>query len=324
VTALPNSPELLTALGRAQQISGELNQSLATYGKLVSMQPMSPQPLLRLAEVQVAKKDYGAARQSLHKALELQADLLEAQRALVALDVEAKKYPDAIALTRTMQRQRPKQAAGYLLEGDVQAAQRNWSAAVSAYRVGLQHVPSPELATKLHAALGQEGKAGDAEQFAATWIKTHPRDVAFMAYLGDTAIAKGDYAAAEGRYRAVLQLQPENPVILNNLAWVSQQLRREGALAYAESANKLAPNQPPFMDTLAMLLSARGEHAKAIEFQTKAVELQPANEALRLNLARIYVASGDKPRAKRELDTLIKLGDKHPSYAEATALLKAL
>jgi putative PEP-CTERM system TPR-repeat lipoprotein len=324
VAAMPNSLELLTALGRAQQMSGELSQALATYGKLVTMQPMSPQPLLRQAEVQVVNKDYAAAEKSLRKALELQPDLFEAQRGLVMLDVEAKKYQDAVALTRTMQRQRPKETVGYMLEGDVQAAQRNWDAAAAAYRTGLQKVPSPDLAIKLHAALGQAGKAGDAEKFAATWMKAHPRDVAFMAYLGDAATARRDYTAAEARYLAVLQIQPETPVILNNLAWVSQQLGREGALAYAESANKLSPNRPAFMDTWAMVLSARGDHAKAIELQTKAVELQPTNEALRLNLARIYVASGDKQRAKGELDSLIKLGDKHSSYAEATALLKSL
>jgi len=324
VAALPNSPELLTALGRAQQMSGDTNQALATYGKLLSMQPMSPQPHLRVAELQLAKKDYAAAEQSFRKALELQPDLFEAQRGLIVLHVEAKRYQDAIALTRTVQRQRAKESAGYLLEGDVQAAQRNWDAAAAAYRTGLQQVPSPDLATKLHAALGQAGKAGDAEQVAASWMKAHPKDAVFMAYLGDAAIARKDYPAAERWYLAVLQIRPENPVVLNNLAWVSQQLRKDGALAYAESANKLAPNQPAFMDTWAMLLSARGEHAKAIALQTKAIELQPTNEALRLNLARIYVASGDKQRARSELDTLIKLGDQRPSHPEAMALLKAL
>jgi putative PEP-CTERM system TPR-repeat lipoprotein len=324
VAALPNSPELLAALGRTQQISGELNQALATYGKLVNMQPMAPQPLLRLAEVQLAKKDQAAAEQSFSKALELQPDLLEAQRGQIALHVEGKKYQDAIALTRTMQRQRPKEPVGYMLEGDVQGAQRNWEAAVAAYRVGLQRAPSLELAIRLYAVLGQAGKPGEAEQFAASWMKAHPKDVAFMAYLGDVAIERKEYAAAEGRYLAALQIQPESPMVLNNLAWVSQQLRKDDALAYAETANKLAPNQPAFMDTWAMLLSARGDHAKAIELQTKALELQPTNEALRLNLARIYVASGDKLRARKELDSLIKLGDNRPTYPEAMALLKAL
>lgn len=324
VAAIPTSPELLTALGRTQQVSGELNQALATYGKLVAMQPLLPQPLLRQAEAQVAQKDYAAAEQSFRKALALQPSLFEAQRGLIVLSVESKKYQDAIALTRVMQHERPKETAGYLLEGDVQAAQRDWAAAAAAYRAGLQQIPSPDLAIKLHAVLGQAGKAADAEQFAASWTKAHPRDVAFMAYLGDAAIARLDYAAAEGRYLAALQIQPENAVVLNNLAWVSQQLSKDGAVAYAASANKLMPNQPAFMDTWAMLLSADGDHAKAIELQTKALELQPSNGVLRLNLARIYLASGDRRRARTELDALIKLGDKHPTYAEATALLKAL
>jgi len=324
VAAIPNSPELLTALGRAQQVSGELNQALATYGKLVAMQPLSTQPLIHLAEAQLANKDYAAAEQSLRKALELQPDFFEAQRGLVVLAVEAKKYQVAIPLTRTIQRQRPKAAAGYLLEGDVQSAQRNWDAAGAAYRAGLQQIPSPELAIKLHTVLGQAGKAGDAEQFAASWTKAHPRDVVFMAYLGDAAIARGDYTAAEAQYLSALQVQPESPVILNNLAWVSQQLRKEGALAYAESANRLAPNQPPFMDTLAMLLAAKGEHSRAVELQRRALEMQPSNASLRLNLAKIYLASGDKARAKTELDVLAKLGEKYPSQSEVTSLLKSL
>jgi Flp pilus assembly protein TadD len=138
------------------------------------------------------------------------------------------------------------------------------------------------------------------------------------------AIANKDYAAAERRYVAALQLQPDSAVILNNLAWVMHQARKEGALAHAERANKLAPNQPAIMDTLSMLLSAKGEHAKAIELQLKALELQPANASMRLNLAKIYLAAGDKPRARTELNALAKLGDGFPSQAEVAAMMTTL
>jgi predicted Zn-dependent protease len=73
-----------------------------------------------------------------------------------------------------------------------------------------------------------------------------------------------------------------------------------------------------------MLLSAKGEHAKAVELQVRALELKPTNEALRLNLARIYLAAGDKPRARIELDALVRSGDKNPSHSDAVALLKTL
>ncbi len=89
----------------------------------------------------------------------------------------------------------------------------------------------------------------------------------------------------------------------------------------AEKANKLAPNQPAFMDTWAMLLSAAGTHPKAIELQTKATEMQPANESMRLNLAKILIASGDKKRAKLELDKLSKLPSDHPLKPELLKLL---
>ena len=41
------------------------------------------------------------------------------------------------------------------------------------------------------------------------------------------------------------------------------------------------------------------------------------------DLAKIYIAAGDKDRAKTELDALVKLGDKNPTHAEVLQLLKA-
>ena len=147
-----------------QQVSGDVNQAIATYGKLIAMQPLSPQPHVRLAEAQVANKDNQAAEQSLRKALEIKPDFLDAQRGLILLDVEAKKYPDAIKIARTVQEQRPKAAVGYVLEGDIDAR---------AEGLGLpprrpigprcSAAPAPELAIKLHAVLLASGKAAEAD-----------------------------------------------------------------------------------------------------------------------------------------------------------------
>ena len=323
VAAIPTAPELLDALGRVQQASGDLNQAVATFGKVAAMQPLSPQPQVRLAAAHRANKNNPAAEQSLRKALEIKADHLDAQRALIILDLEAKKYGEAMTIAQTVQAQRPQSGAGLVFEGDIKAARKDWEGASAAYRLALQKVQAPELAVKMHASLLESGKAAEAERFAASWMKTQPKDGRFLSYLGVAAIVKKDYVAAEKSYLAVVQIQPDNAAALNNLAWVSHQLRKDGALAYAEKAHRLAPNEPAFMDTLAVLMSANGQHAPAIELQLKALRLEPANSAFRLNLAKIYIAAGDKARAKAELDTLAKVGDKDPSHAEVMQLLKA-
>ena len=323
VAAIPTAPELVDALGRVQQASGDLNQAVATFGKLAAMQPLSPQPQVRLAAAHLANKSAQAAEQSLRKALEIKADHLDAQRALIILDLEAKKYDEAMAIARTVQAQRPQAGAGFVFEGDIKTARSDWDGAVASYRLALQKVQAPELAIKLHAALLEPGKVAEAEQFAATWLKLQPKDGMFLSYLGVLAITRKDYVAAEKSYLVVLQIQPNNAAALNNLAWVSHQLRKDGALAYAEKAHKLAPNEPAFMDTLAVLMSDKGQHAKAIELQLKALQAQSLNTTFRLNLAKIYLAAGDKARAKTELDALVKLGDKNPTHAEVLQLLKA-
>ena len=78
------------------------------------------------------------------------------------------------------------------------------------------------------------------------------------------------------------------------------------------------------MDTLAMLLSDKNDYAKALEWQTKAVTLQPENTLFKLNMAKIHIKGGKKDLAKKELDELVKLGDKFPAQAEVTGLLKSL
>jgi Flp pilus assembly protein TadD len=145
-----------------------------------------------------------------------------------------------------------------------------------------------------------------------------------LVHLADVAISDKDYPLAEKRLLAALQLQADNAIVLNNLAWVGVQLKRDDALRHAERANSIAPNQPQFMDTWASALSASGDHAKAIELQRKALALRPDNAGLRLNLAKIYVAAGDKSKAKSELAGLAKLGDTFPAQAEVSAMLKTL
>jgi putative PEP-CTERM system TPR-repeat lipoprotein len=321
VSVLPESAEILTALGRSQMASGEINQAIASYTKLSSLQPSSPLPYMYLADAYNVTQNKEAFAQSLQKAIAIKSDFRPAQRAFILLDMYDKNYPRALTTARTIQKQGPKEALGYALEADIYVVQKKWGDALSVLRGGLKLLNSPELAMKLHAVLLDSGQTSEADKFSATWQKDNPKDALFLFYLGDSALSRNDFVSAENIYLVLLKFQPANAVVYNNLAWASFKLGKAGAIAYAEKANTLLPNQPAFLDTLAALLSSKGDYAKALELQNKALALQPKNALYKLNLAKIYIKSGKKDLARKELEDLRKLGDKFSDQSEVSLLL---
>lgn len=325
VAAMPEKPEILEAAGRAQQAAGDNNQALSTFGKLATVRPESPVPYLRIAEVEVAAKNKEAALQSLRKALKLKPDSLEAQRGIMMLELDANRPTEALSIARDIQRQRPKEPVGYLFEGDAHASLKSWPEAVAAYRNGLKATPgSSDLAIKLHAAQRMVNGPAAADKFAETWLKEQPKDAAFRLYLAEEAGVRKDYATAAKYYRSVLELQPNAPAVLNNLAWVGGQTKDPKAIEYAEQANKLAPEQPAVMDTLAVLLVQKGDTERAMGLFKKALEKAPEAQQIRLNYARALLTSGQKSEAKKELEQIAKLGDRFPQHAEVKQLLEGL
>ncbi|MET0517522.1 MAG: XrtA/PEP-CTERM system TPR-repeat protein PrsT [Burkholderiaceae bacterium] len=324
LSAVPDNLELLDLLGQAQFLGGDVNQATTTYNKMASLSSNSPLPATRLAEMSVAQKDPAAATQYFKKALALKPDHLPALRGLMTLEVAAGRPASALAIARTVQAQSGTQASGFVLEGDLQSGQKEWAEAARAYRSGLERQALPEIAIKLHRVLLAGGRADEALKLEQQWLKQHPKDAVFVYHLADTALAKSDFMLAQQYYETVLRLVPDQPLALNNLAWLLNRARKPDALTYALRANKLAPKEPAFMDTLAEIYASNEQLPKAIEIQQAAVAAGPDIAVHRLHLARYYLVADDKARAKAELTRLAALGDKFSEQAEVKAMLAKL
>jgi putative PEP-CTERM system TPR-repeat lipoprotein len=321
VAAFPGRPEFMDTLARVQQAAGNTNGAIATYRRLAQLLPDSPIPFIRIADLQVLAKDNKGARESLQKALAVTPDLYEAQRKLVALELDSDAVPAAIAVARNVQKRQPKESAGYILEGDIYARNKAWSDAVASYRNGLRLVGTSDLAVRLTAVLRAGGNYAEADQFAAAWLKQHPDDRVFTGYRAEAAVERKDYLGAAGLYKELLQKYPTDVVALNNLASVAHQLKDPKAVEYAEKANELAPDTPAILDTLSELLLEKGETKRAVELQQRAVGLAPDDTAIRLNYARALLKDGQKAAATKQLLLLEKLGDKYVDQ-EAVAKVK--
>jgi putative PEP-CTERM system TPR-repeat lipoprotein len=324
VGAMPNNMDIAESLGRAQIAAGDGQQAVSTFKKLTGLQAINPRLQIRLAEAMILARDNAGAEAALKRALEAQPGYLPAQRGLVMLATIDKRPQDAVNQARELQKLRPKEAVGFLLEAEAEVSRKNFDAAVPAFRAALQRGKSTDIAMKLHNALLVGGKRTEADRWASEWLKENARDAGFRFYLGDMSMARGENVAAEALYRSVLDIQPANALAMNNIAWLMVKQNKPGALALAEKAVSLLADRAPLLDTLATAQAAEGQVAKAIETQKRAVELEPENPSLRLALARHYLRAGDKAFARAELETLSRLGDKFAAQSEVSSLLKSL
>lgn len=322
--ALPNSADILEALGRTQMATSDFQRATSSFKRLASLQPRQALPLVRLSEAQVALKDFAAADGSLRQALEVEPNSLLALRGQGRLAVANDRLPQALQIARGIQARMPKDPFGYALEGEVGALAKDWPLAAAAYGAALQRSQLSEHAVKRHQSLRMTGKPADAQRMAADWLAAHPKDAQFHFYLGDVLSAARDWPAAEAEYRAVLALRPQHASSMNNIAWLMATQRKPGAVSMAERAVALLPDRAPYLDTLAFALEAEQQFGKAAEAQRRALELDPKDSALRWRLAQLLIKSGDKSAARKELETLAGLGARFGGQAEVATLLKTL
>jgi putative PEP-CTERM system TPR-repeat lipoprotein len=322
VSAARENADLLERLGAAQLRAGEVNQAIVTFTKLVSLRQGAPAAHLQLAMAYEAAGQNKAAQRQIAEAIKAAPDAVPPRQAAVMLAIRSKEWTRAADWARSLQKQYPEQAVGYALEGEVRAAQQQWPEAAAAFRDAVKRQQPGDAPARLHFALLQDGKTDEAAGFERSWLRTHPGDTVFMLRLADAAMSRGDHAGAEARYRTVLETKPEDPWALNNLALVLLKQGKPGALELAERAVAAAPARADVRDTLALAQASGNDIKKALATQLEAVALAPENGPIRLHLAKLYLRSGDRDRARSELSRLTRLGPAFSGHAEVEQLLK--
>lgn len=322
--ARPDDVEVLDVLGMAQFVNGEKDNALATYSKLATLAPKMSLAYFRLANVQAAMQNSTAAKESLSKALELKPGDIEVLAAMVSLEIAAGHYAEAQKAVQLAQKNNSSSPAGYALEGDVFAAQKQYAQAAKAYDKAFTIGKNSALAIKIFEMLRRAGNNKEAETRLVQWVREHPDDLGARNVLAEAYMSDGRYQVAAEHYLYALNKTPKNPILLNNLAWLFSQMKDSRAINYAEQANKLAPGNPAILDTLGWVLTEQGKVAPGLEHLKAAIAKAPANPEIRYHLAVAQFRAGDKVMARRELERALDGGVKFSQEREARALLDQL
>jgi tetratricopeptide (TPR) repeat protein len=196
-----------------------------------------------------------------------------------------------------------------------------------------------------------KGETAAAERLFTQVLTRGTENAAEAAYqLGQLAYGRIDYQTADRYYRQAVDLQPDNPLYLNQAGLIAHTMGHyseakpllQRALALREKA--LDPDHPDVaqsLNNLAALYWAQGPYAKAepllqrsLAIREKALGPDHPNVATSLNnLAELYRAQGAYAKAKPLLQRSLviqekALGPDHPNVAQSlenyAALLRKL
>ncbi len=119
----------------------------------------------------------------------------------------------------------------------------------------------------------------------------------------------GRWARAEPDLLKALELEPEQPSVLNYLgySWADQRLHLDKALPMIERAVELRPRDGYIVDSLGWVHFRLGNLEKALGYMEQAVELRPQDPTINDHLGDVYWRVGRRAEARYQWERALRL-----------------
>jgi tetratricopeptide (TPR) repeat protein len=349
----PDIVEAHRALAGVAIARGDLSGLSREADQIIAIQPAAPDGYLLHAVVDIDRKQFPAAddyiKQSLAKEpnnpaayVQLgnlhmaQSQLVEAQKAYQqaldqdpnstealggVLNVYAKQnQPDrAIAAAKAQLASYPKNVGFHIMLGMLLEQKKDLAGAEAEYRLAsdLDNKNSEGL-VKLGLLQAQRGATDQALQTYLNGSRNNPREIAFYLLAGGLYESRQDWDHAKEQYQKVLDIQPENPLASNNLAYVMLQQggNVDVAFAMAQTARRQLPDNPNSADTLGWAFYHKHVYTSAINLFKEALKKEPDNALFNLHLGLAYARNGQAAPGRQQLDRVMKINPKLPGIDE--------
>jgi tetratricopeptide (TPR) repeat protein len=310
----------------------EMNHNLADKAEAdlktaMSVAPNSPQAYVKLGMIRFAQKRLPEGVALLEQALQYDPNSYDALRLLAGYE-EFEKHPDkALARVNAQIEKSPKNSSFYDLLAQLQVEDKNLDQAAAAAQKAMQLNSGDGEAVMIFAQIQvMRGQVANAIGAWQQWLNTHPNDAGTLAILGALEESRGDVGNAEADYKKSLQIQPQQPIAANNLAYRMLQNGEnvDVALTLAQTARQAMPNSPNTADTLAWAYYYKGTYGFARDLLEDAVKTEPNDASMQYHLGMVYAKLKDKNNAAIHLKKAVSLAPDSPAAKDALAALQGL
>ncbi len=264
-------------------------------------------------------------------------DLLSAQKdqeplatsplaVLVQAYVAEQRFEEAKTTLGSVLDANPDNYAARLLMAQVVGAEGGQAELEQILRDAIAASPArPEAYIQLYRIYAVGGDSDRADAIIEQALANAPESNALKIYKADTLLSRGDREGALALYDDLIEVMPNNKIVVNNFISLSSLLRPdpESAQQALQHVDKIADEQNPFFqDTVGWAYYRAGNYLRAVEFLTRAADGAPQNAEILYHLGAAKLAAGEESAGMEILQRAIAEGGEDFEFAsEVQSLL---
>jgi putative PEP-CTERM system TPR-repeat lipoprotein len=315
VKLAPNDAAVANFAGVAAASAGDLDSAVAEILRAIKLAPNAASYPLNLARIYLMRRDYPAAMKIHDEQLARDPDnyILLTRAAITAFAAGQDAKGDGYV--ERMRKIAPDSSVTKAMLGDVALRKQQPREALRYYDRAFELAPSSTLAINRYRA-GVAAGVASPESPLTDWLRRNPDDLLATVALGEHYQERGDLDAAVRQYEKALKGSPDNPAVLNNLAYVMLLRKDPRAVEVAAKAYEGLPQNPAVQDTYGLALVRSGSLDRGVELLRRAASALPGNAEVQLHLAEALLQAKQPAEARTVLNRVIN-GDASAASKDA-------
>ena len=284
----------------------------------------SSRELLTLSSLQKRVGDLNGAAKTLEKSIYMEKDFAPARISLIQLYTEMRNFEQAISHIEELKLQYPEKNIAYAMLGDVHLEREQYEEAFAAFKQAKEREASTEIAKKLYLIEKKLYGAEKAYTGIKQWAENNTNDWNAQYAYALSLIDTNQFPESLTVHHKILETQPENPFLLNNIAWLMQKTGSDKALGYIANAYKLYPENAAILDTYGWILTEKNKADQGVGYLREALSRDSENPSVQYHLAKALVQLNRIEEARKILNELEQKNVDFYERAEAMEFKKTL
>lgn len=313
------------ALAIALLGQNRIDEAVTSLRRALQIDPQAREALRNLLRVEFQRGQATQARQTAEQLLAVAPDDEVGLELAARLAISGGRLEEGEALLERLVAAAPARTelTSLVLRGDIALARGELAEADRLFREAFALRPSATIVERVFRVASADGREAP-QSILQDWLADHPDDLRIHQLLGQYLQGQGDDAGAVRHYERIVEAQPENALVLNNLAWAYAEVGDARALRVAQRASDLAPDAPAVQDTYGWMLILDGQYANGVSLLRDAWEAAPNVGDIGYHLAEGLMRSGERAEAREVLRQTLERAGNFPTREQAQVLFEEL